>query len=173
MQNTDTLSGTSQVAVREDQREISPEKKIDGAVAWENDLEKASSETDRRDAGRYSFEREVQAENAREPIEVQPSFMRMAVKLIADENAPSQTEEQSVTVTEERQTGSWAFAAEAELNRDFRAQPSVREVPTNGRVREERLLREESKVLRSPLGRESRLSGKTREETPLTCSSSA
>ena len=149
LQNTDTLSGISQVAVREDQREISPEKKIDGPVAWENDLEKASSETECRDAGRYSFERDVQAENAREPIEVQPSFMRMAVKLIADENAPSQTEEQSVTVTEERQTGSWAFAAEAELNRDFRAQPSVRDVPTNGRA------------------------GKTREETPLTFSPSA
>ena len=52
LQNTDTLSGTSQVAVREDQREISPEKKIDGSVAWENDLEKASSETECRDAGR-------------------------------------------------------------------------------------------------------------------------
>lgn len=65
MQNTDTLSGMSQVAVREDQREISPEKKTDGSDARENDLEKASSETDRKEAGRYSFEREVQAENAR------------------------------------------------------------------------------------------------------------
>ena len=52
LKNTDTLSGTSQVAVRADQREISPEKKTDGSVAWENDLEKASSETDRREAGR-------------------------------------------------------------------------------------------------------------------------
>ena len=172
LKNTDTLSGMSQVAVREDQREISPEKKTDGSDARENDLEKASSETDRKEAGRYSFEREVQAENAREPIEEQPSFMRMAVKLIADKNAPSQTEEQSVTITEERLRGSWAFASDVESNSDFRAQPSVRDVPTNGRVREERSPRGESKVLRSPLGRESRLSGKTREETPLTFSPS-
>ena len=54
----------SQVAVREDQRDISPEKKTDGSDARENDFEKASSETDRKEAGRYSFEREVQAENA-------------------------------------------------------------------------------------------------------------
>ena len=80
LQNTDTLSGMSQVAVREDQREISPEKKTDGSDERENDFEKAASETDRKEAGRYRFEREVQAKNAREPIEVQPSFMRMAVK---------------------------------------------------------------------------------------------
>ena len=107
-----------------------------GAVALEKEREKASSAIVCNEEGRYRFSRATQEEKALRPISVQPSFMRMSVREIAEAKALSHREVQAVTVTEVRLSGRKALLLPSLSNNFIKAQPLSLDVPTKGKVSE-------------------------------------